>query len=62
MAKNEKNTQKATNRAVNTKGSMQSGNKSTNCNKADNKTASQSTNSVDGCGCGSKNGDGERKK
>ena len=52
MAKNEKSTQKATNRAVNNKGSMQTTSKPSN----------QTTDSVDGCGCGCKNGDGERKK
>ncbi|WP_294496475.1 hypothetical protein [uncultured Gemmiger sp.] len=60
MAKNEKTNQKATSRAVNTKGGMQTTNKSSNCNK----TTSQTTDSGDGCGCGcgTKSGDGERKK
>ena len=62
MAKNEKNTQKATNRAVNNKGSMQTTNKSSNCNKTTSKASNQTTDSVDGCGCCCMNGDGERKK
>ena len=49
--KNEKNTQTTTDRAVNTRGGMRSGNKTTNCNQATQTTG-------DGCGCG----DGERKK
>ncbi len=62
MAKNQKNTQKATNRAVNTKGSMQTTNKASDAADCTNTTNSKAANRTNGvCGCGTKGGDGDRK-
>lgn len=63
MAKNQKNTQKTTNRAVNTKGSMQTTNKASDAADCTNTTNSKAANRTNGgCGCGTKGGDGDRKK
>ena len=55
MAKNQKNTQKTTNRAVNTKGSMQTTNKASDAADCTNTTNSKAANRTKG-------GDGDRKK